>query len=76
MQVTGFLRGSNLNVNYLVHIPGIGDFQLKQVDKPSDPYSTRFKKDSMDTEGSTGMDESQTIAVPDPAQQVDTFLLI
>jgi len=31
LKVYGFLRGKNLNVNNLVHIPGVGDFQIHRV---------------------------------------------
>lgn len=39
LKVTGYLRGNTLSVNGLVHIPGLGDFQMKQIDAPHDPYS-------------------------------------
>ncbi|XP_012945845.1 pre-rRNA-processing protein TSR1 homolog [Aplysia californica] len=38
LKVTGFLRGQDLNVNQLVHIPGVGDFQMSQIDQLDDPY--------------------------------------
>lgn len=38
LKVTGFLRGTPLDVNGLVHIPGLGDFQMSQIDAPQDPY--------------------------------------
>jgi pre-rRNA-processing protein TSR1 len=34
---TGYVRGQNLSVNRLVHIPGVGDFQLERVEKLQDP---------------------------------------
>lgn len=34
LEVTGFLRGVPLNVNNLVHIPGLGDFQMSRIDAP------------------------------------------
>lgn len=37
LQVTGYLRGSPLSVNGLVHIPGMGDFQMQQIEAPYDP---------------------------------------
>jgi pre-rRNA-processing protein TSR1 len=49
--VSGFLRGAAMNVNNLVHIPGVGDFQVKQIDKPADPYLVQHKKrEEMDLE--------------------------
>ncbi|XP_023307785.2 pre-rRNA-processing protein TSR1 homolog [Lucilia cuprina] len=38
LKVTGFLRGTPLDVNGLVHIAGLGDFQMSQIDAPQDPY--------------------------------------
>lgn len=38
LEVTGFLRGVPLNVNNLVHIPGLGDFQMNRIDAASDIY--------------------------------------
>ncbi|XP_055052600.2 pre-rRNA-processing protein TSR1 homolog [Misgurnus anguillicaudatus] len=35
--VSGYVRGAPLKVNRLVHIAGHGDFQLSQIDAPSDP---------------------------------------
>ncbi|XP_073988925.1 tsr1 ribosome assembly factor [Rhodnius prolixus] len=37
LKVTGYLRGRNLNVNGLVHIPGWGDFQMLQIDAAQYP---------------------------------------
>ncbi|GAB1600743.1 pre-rRNA-processing protein TSR1 homolog [Argonauta hians] len=38
LKLTGFLRGRTLNVNNLVHLPGWGDYQMLQIDSPTDPY--------------------------------------
>ncbi|KAJ6642509.1 Pre-rRNA-processing protein TSR1 like, partial [Pseudolycoriella hygida] len=38
LEVTGFLRGVPLNVNNLIHIPGLGDFQMSRIDAPTDIY--------------------------------------
>ncbi|XP_072320426.1 pre-rRNA-processing protein TSR1 homolog [Eucyclogobius newberryi] len=35
--VSGYIRGCPLSVDRLVHISGHGDFQLSQIDAPSDP---------------------------------------
>lgn len=37
LKVTGYLRGTPLSVNQLIHIPGLGDFQMLQIDALSDP---------------------------------------
>uniref|UniRef100_A0A7G3AT92 Pre-rRNA-processing protein TSR1 homolog n=1 Tax=Lutzomyia longipalpis TaxID=7200 RepID=A0A7G3AT92_LUTLO len=38
LKVTGYLRGTPLDVNRLVYIPGLGDFQMAQIDVITDPY--------------------------------------
>jgi len=70
--VSGYLRGNDLNVNNIVHIPDLGDFQLKQVDLPSDPYQTiRKSKDTIETDSSAQsmVNEPQVLAVADPFTQ-------
>ncbi|KAG5893678.1 hypothetical protein JTB14_021974 [Gonioctena quinquepunctata] len=37
LKITGYLRGTALSVNQLIHIPGLGDFQMSQIDAPFDP---------------------------------------
>lgn len=43
LKVTGHLRGINLDVHSLIHIPNLGDFQMSQIDLVADPY--RHDKD-------------------------------
>lgn len=46
LKVAGFLRGQTcLSVDSLVHIPGLGDFQMCQIDLPSDPYKLDNKNE-------------------------------
>uniref|UniRef100_H2YCV6 Pre-rRNA-processing protein TSR1 homolog n=1 Tax=Ciona savignyi TaxID=51511 RepID=H2YCV6_CIOSA len=42
--VTGHIRGSVLDVNRLVHLPGWGDYQVKQVDTIVDPSLCNVQK--------------------------------
>lgn len=44
LKLTGYLRGANLSVNGLVHLPGIGDFQMTQIDTAPEPYSLDTKR--------------------------------
>ncbi|XP_037935947.1 pre-rRNA-processing protein TSR1 homolog [Teleopsis dalmanni] len=64
LKVTGFLRGTPLDVNGLVHIPGLGDFQMSQIDAPQDPY--KLDK-SRNAEMST--DEVRNLCKADPTKQ-------
>lgn len=41
VRVCGYLRGSAMSANQLVHITGIGDFQLDQIEAPEDPALPR-----------------------------------
>ncbi|XP_031632589.1 pre-rRNA-processing protein TSR1 homolog [Contarinia nasturtii] len=38
LKVTGHLRGISLDVNGLIHIPNLGDFQMLQIDLIADPF--------------------------------------
>lgn len=38
LKISGYVRGQALNVNNLLHIVGHGDFQMKQIDAPVDPF--------------------------------------
>ena len=44
LKLSGYIRGQALNVNSLVHLPGWGDFQMKQIDAPTDPYPLQTKE--------------------------------
>uniref|UniRef100_A0A8D2JRK2 Pre-rRNA-processing protein TSR1 homolog n=1 Tax=Sciurus vulgaris TaxID=55149 RepID=A0A8D2JRK2_SCIVU len=51
LKISGYVRGQTLNVNSLLHIVGHGDFQMKQIDAPMDPFPlnpkvTKSQKDS------------------------------
>ncbi|KAM6164836.1 pre-rRNA-processing protein TSR1 homolog [Rhynchocyon petersi] len=43
LKVTGYVRGQTLNANSLLHIIGHGDFQMKQIDAPMDPFPLNLK---------------------------------
>ncbi|KAI4465355.1 ribosome biogenesis protein [Holotrichia oblita] len=44
LKVSGYLRGIALSVNNLVYVPGLGTYQMSQIDAPTDPYSIEKKK--------------------------------
>lgn len=47
LKVTGFLRGKPIHVNGLVHVPGLGDFQMSQIDKAVDLYKSDAGRDEV-----------------------------
>jgi pre-rRNA-processing protein TSR1 len=57
LKVTGYLRGIPLSVNGLVHVPGLGTYQMSQIDSAIDPLSSR--QDQI----------IQTIAIANPTLQ-------
>ncbi|XP_055596062.1 pre-rRNA-processing protein TSR1 homolog [Uranotaenia lowii] len=63
LKVTGFLRGIPLSVNQLVHIPGLGDFQLSEVYGLEDPYKPRKNDEEMIS------GEAKLLAKADPEKQ-------
>lgn len=62
LKATGFLRGTPLDVNGLVHITGLGDFQMTQIEAQTDPY--KLEKNRPD------LPDLRVVAVADPAKQV------
>ncbi|BAF28091.1 uncharacterized protein [Oryza sativa Japonica Group] len=67
--MSGYLRAHNLSVNQLVHLSGVGDFQLGQIDILKDPFPINERKNSnaMVSEDS-GIQIVDTF-VPDPSSQ-------
>lgn len=66
LSVSGYLRGIPLDVNGLVHIPGLGDFQMKQIEAHADPY----KLDKNEPATSSNITETRIVAKVDPTKQV------
>lgn len=63
--VSGYVRGCPLSVDRLVHISGHGDFQLSQIDAPSDPLplstsAPRVSKPGKDIDMMDGGEEETT----------------
>lgn len=63
LKVTGFLRGTPLDVNGLVHIPGLGDFQMLQIDAQIDEFKLDRGRD-------VAQAKSRLLATADPARQI------
>ena len=47
LELTGYVRGNSICVNRLVHVPGLGDFQLNSIQKLADPAPI-LKRHGMD----------------------------
>ena len=43
LKISGYVRGQALNVNSVLHIVGHGDFQMKQIDAPVDPFPLNLR---------------------------------
>jgi len=73
VKISGYVRGRPLSVNQLIYLPGVGEFQMKQIDMPKDPYSLKKKRvngNCMDEENTCEMDEDiKIIATADPSKQ-------
>lgn len=70
LKVSGYLRGMPLNVNGLVHITGLGDFQMSRIDGLDDPHplilgKENGKPDSMEAE----VIKVSVLQKADPAKQ-------
>jgi pre-rRNA-processing protein TSR1 len=66
LKATGYVRGPSLSANGLVHIPGFGDFQMKQIDAAEDPHPLLLgKRESVQAMES----ETGTLEVADPSMQ-------
>lgn len=69
LKISGYLRGMPLNVNGLIHITGLGDFQMSKIEGLDDPHPLNLgrensKSETMDTEMT-----KTVLQVADPAKQ-------
>lgn len=69
LKVSGYIRGMPLSVNGLVHISGLGDFQMSQIDSLDDPHPLENSRIGR----TNGIDEEMckisVLQVADPAKQ-------
>ncbi|KAG2328380.1 hypothetical protein Bca52824_011108 [Brassica carinata] len=68
--LSGYLRARKLSVNQLVHVSGVGDFQLSKVEVLKDPFplNERKKQNSMELDDSHDEEVLRSL-VPDPMKQ-------
>ncbi|KAK2575866.1 hypothetical protein KPH14_007238 [Odynerus spinipes] len=73
LMVTGYLQGLPLSVNGLIHITGLGDFQMSQIDAVDDPYPIDRNKSRKQSEsGEVSMQDEVSVRVlerADPKRQ-------
>ncbi|KAL4710553.1 hypothetical protein ACJJTC_008955 [Scirpophaga incertulas] len=88
LKISGYLRGTPLNVNGLIHITGLGDFQMSRIDGHDDPHplnmgKENIKANSMETEtekntvlqvaDSTKQQSLASENIPDPMDAEQTW---
>ncbi|CAG7868126.1 unnamed protein product [Brassica rapa] len=68
--LSGYLRARKLSVNQLVHVSGVGDFQLSELEVLKDPFplNERKKQNSMELDGSHDEEVLRSLH-PDPMKQ-------
>ncbi|PQP93241.1 pre-rRNA-processing protein TSR1 homolog [Prunus yedoensis var. nudiflora] len=68
--LTGYLRARSLSVNQLVHVSGVGDFQLSKMEILKDPFplNARKEQDFMDSDEVCDVEVLRSL-VPDPMRQ-------
>ncbi|KAL1498358.1 hypothetical protein ABEB36_009170 [Hypothenemus hampei] len=74
LKVTGYLKGDVLSVNQLIHIPGLGDFQMNQIDSAPDPNKIEKTRNSEENAMETGI--SMPIKVLEKCDPTKQELLI
>ncbi|KAK6635555.1 hypothetical protein RUM44_000807 [Polyplax serrata] len=70
LKVSGYLRGQQLLVNSLVHIPGWGDFQMKQIDTYTNGSHEPTVQRIADPSKQTSLESENT---PDPMDAEQTW---
>ena len=64
LSVSGYLRGKPLSPNHLVHVPGIGEFQISLIETRSDPCPFGGSR-----QGTMDVEEGHVRLEPDPSLQ-------
>ena len=74
VKLTGYIRGTDLNVNRLIHIPGWGDFQLQKVEKHADPRAAKKDTNMVDVSSVEPSNELQDDLITENEPDVITNL--
>lgn len=74
LKISGYVRGRTLNVNSLLHIVGHGDFQMKQIDAPVDPFPLNPRVIKSQKEQSMAMEICTTDAATDMEEDLKVLM--
>uniref|UniRef100_A0A8C5L5M6 Pre-rRNA-processing protein TSR1 homolog n=1 Tax=Jaculus jaculus TaxID=51337 RepID=A0A8C5L5M6_JACJA len=74
LKISGYVRGRTLNVNRLLHIVGHGDFQIKQIDAPMDPFSLNPTVSKSSKEPTMAMEVVAADAVTDMEEDLKVLM--
>lgn len=66
LKLTGYVRGVALSADQLVTIPGLGDFQIQQIQGPPDPWAPSHKG-----RGDHDMQDSEPVVLALPSADQD-----
>lgn len=67
LRLTGYVRGTTMSVNKLVHMVGVGSFQLASIEAARKPDDRRNNNNNQDTDMMSAA--MATLAEPDPLLQ-------
>ena len=66
LKLTGYVRSQTFSANRLVHVPGLGTYQVEKIESSPDPHPlNEVNKRSKAGEVTMGDEEVKVIAVPD-----------
>ncbi|XP_019505953.1 PREDICTED: pre-rRNA-processing protein TSR1 homolog isoform X3 [Hipposideros armiger] len=74
LKISGYVRGQTLNVNSLLHIIGHGDFQMKQIDAPMDPFPLNPRVVKSQKDPSMAMEICDMDAVADMEEDLKVLM--
>ncbi|KAB1264792.1 Pre-rRNA-processing protein TSR1-like protein [Camelus dromedarius] len=74
LKISGYVRGQALNVNSLLHIIGHGDFQMKQIDAPVDPFPLNPRVIKSQKDPGMAMEICATDAVADMEEDLKVLM--
>ncbi|CAG4941214.1 unnamed protein product [Parnassius apollo] len=69
LKVSGYLRGMPLNVNGLIHITGLGDFQMSKIEGLDDPHPLNLGRENAQSETMDAEVTKTVLQVADPTKQ-------